>query len=220
MVSLCDTLSFHINFLFSAEENRVVMRYIKRFYGSTHWGKVSTMKNVTLYTKWLGMVFAALILAACSNNDTKEQEAAAAAAAEQAAQEAAAQEAAQREAQAEAAASQREAEAAAQAVGTIFYFDFDSSSLTDEARAQVDAHVAALLGNNDSVRLEGHTDERGTREYNLALGERRANAVRDYMVANGVPSYRIETVSYGEENPVAYGSGESNWQQNRRVELK
>ena len=92
--------------------------------------------------------------------------------------------------------------------------------MTDEARAQVDAHVAAMQGNNDSIRLEGHTDERGTREYNLALGERRANAVRDYMVANGVPSYRIETVSYGEENPVAYGSGESNWQQNRRVELK
>jgi peptidoglycan-associated lipoprotein len=95
-----------------------------------------------------------------------------------------------------------------------------SSALTEEAREQVDAHIAALLGNNASVRLEGHTDERGTREYNLALGERRANAVRDYMVANGVPSYRIETISYGEENPVAYGSGESNWQQNRRVELK
>jgi peptidoglycan-associated lipoprotein len=168
------------------------------------------MKNVTLYTKWLGLVFAALILAACSGNDTKEQEAAAAAA----------EQAAQMEAAAAAAATQREAEAEAAAMGTIFYFDFDSSSLTDEARAQVDAHVAALLGNNDSVRLEGHTDERGTREYNLALGERRANAIRDYMVANGVPSYRIETVSYGEENPVAYGSGESNWQQNRRVELK
>ena len=105
-------------------------------------------------------------------------------------------------------------------MGTVFYFDFDSSSLTDDARGQVDAHISALLGNNASVRLEGHTDERGTREYNLALGERRANAVRDYMVANGVPSYRIETISYGEENPVAYGSGESNWQQNRRVELK
>lgn len=195
------------------------MRYITRIWGTTHWGKVSTMKNVSLYAKWLGLVFAALILAACSGNDTKEQEAAAAAA-EQAAQEAAAQEAAQKEAAAAAAATQREAEAEAAAMGTIFYFDFDSSSLTDEARAQVDAHVAALLGNNDSVRLEGHTDERGTREYNLALGERRANAIRDYMVANGVPSYRIETVSYGEENPVAYGSGESNWQQNRRVELK
>ena len=129
--------------------------------------------------------------------------------------------AAAREAEQQAQAAAQEArEAAAADVGTVFYFDLDSSSLTGEARGQVDAHIAALLGNNDSVRLEGHTDERGTREYNLALGERRANAVRDYMVANGVPSYRIETISYGEENPVAYGSGESNWQQNRRVELK
>ena len=77
-----------------------------------------------------------------------------------------------------------------------------------------------MLGNNHSIRLEGHTDERGTREYNLALGERRANAVRDYMVANGVPSYRIESVSYGEEDPAALGSGESSWKQNRRVVLK
>ncbi len=175
------------------------------------------MKNVTLCGKWVGLVFAALVLAACSSNETKEADvAAAAAAAEQAAQEAAEREAAQ-QAEAEA---QRGLETAAASVGTVFYFAFDSSSLTDEARAQVDAHIAALLGNSDSVRLQGHTDERGTREYNLALGERRANSVRDYMVANGVPSYRIETISYGEENPVAYGSGESNWQQNRRVELK
>ena len=157
------------------------------------------MRNVTLSAKWLGVVFAALFLAACSSNETKEAEAAAAAAAEQAAQEA--------------------REAAAADVGTVFYFEFDSSSLSDEARGQVDVHVAALLGNNDSIRLEGHGDERGTREYNLALGERRANAVRDYMVANGVPSYRIETISYGEEDPEAYGSGESNWQLNRRVEI-
>ena len=177
------------------------------------------MKNVMPYGKWLGLVFAALFLAACSSNDTKEADAsavAAAAAAEQAAQEAATREAEQ-QARAE---TQRALENAAADAGTVFYFGFDSSSLTDEALSQVDAHIAALLGNNDSIRLEGHTDERGTREYNLALGERRANAVRDYMVANGVPSYRIETISYGEENPVAYGSGESNWQQNRRVELK
>ena len=161
------------------------------------------MKNVTDTCKWLAVLFAAFVLVACSSNETKEAEAAAAAAAEQAAQEAAAREAEQ-QAQAEA---QRVREAAAADVGTVFYFAFDSSSLTDEARAQVDAHIAALLGNNDSVRLEGHTDERGTREYNLALGERRANAVRDYMVANGVPSYRIESISYGEENPVAYEIG-------------
>ena len=109
---------------------------------------------------------------------------------------------------------------AATAVGSVFYFDYDSSSLTDDSRLAIDAHVALIMAGSDSVRLEGHTDERGTREYNLALGERRANAVRDYMVASGVPAYRIETISYGEENPVAYGSGESNWMKNRRVEIK
>ena len=174
------------------------------------------MIKPTLYAKWISIVFAAFVVAACSSNDTKEAEAAAAAAEEQAAQEAAAQEAEQ-QAQVKA---QQGREAAAANVGTVFYFEFDSSSLTEDARAQVDANIQALLGNNDSVSLEGHTDERGTREYNLALGERRANAVRDYMVANGLPSYRVETISYGEENPVAYGSGETNWQQNRRVELK
>ena len=93
------------------------------------------MKNVTLCAKWMGLVFAALFLAACSSNETKEAEAAAAAAAEQAAQETAAREAEQ---QAQAQAQQVREEAAAD-VGTVFYFDFDSSSLTDDARGQVDA---------------------------------------------------------------------------------
>jgi peptidoglycan-associated lipoprotein len=68
--------------------------------------------------------------------------------------------------------------------------------------------------------LEGHTDERGTREYNMALGERRANAVRDYMVANGISAFRIESISYGEERPVAFGSDEQSFAANRRVELR
>jgi len=157
------------------------------------------MKTLPVVGKFASVVFASLVLVACSNTDTANEEAAAA----EAASAAAAQEAA------------REAEARAAAD-----FAFDSSALTDEARVAVDAHIGALLTNDQSVRLEGHTDERGTREYNLALAERRANAVRDYMVANGVPSYRIETISYGEESPVAFGSGEANWQQNRRVELK
>ena len=130
----------------------------------------------------------------------------------------AAEQAAAREA-AEAAAEQRRLEQAVAAAGSTFYFDFDSSTLTTEARQALDAHIALLRTNQRTVRLEGHTDERGTRDYNMALGERRANAVRDYMVVNGVASYRIETVSYGEEQPVAYGSGEENWSQNRRVEL-
>ena len=111
-------------------------------------------------------------------------------------------------------------EQAVAAYGNVFYFDFDSSALRPESREALDAHVELLKTNDRTVRLEGHTDERGTREYNMALGERRANAVRDYLVVNGIDSYRIETVSYGEERPVAYGSGESSWSQNRRVELK
>jgi len=176
------------------------------------------MKALPVVGKFVSVMFASLLLAACSSTDTANEDAAAAAAA---AAEAAAAEQAAKEAQAKAAAAeQQRLQDAAMAAGTVFYFAFDSSALTDEARTAIDAHIAALLGNDHSVRLEGHTDERGTREYNLALAERRANAVRDYMVANGVASYRIETISYGEENPVAFGSGESNWQQNRRVELK
>lgn len=183
------------------------------------------MKALPVAGKFPSILFGSLLLVACSGNETNdsaEAEAAAAAAAEAAAAEqAAAQNAAQEaQAQAEAAAEQQQLQDAAIAAGTVFYFDFDSSSLTDAARMAVDAHIAVMLSNDESVRLEGHTDERGTREYNLALGERRANAVRDYMVANGVPSYRIEAISYGEENPVAFGSSEANWSQNRRVELK
>ena len=180
------------------------------------------MKALPVVGKFVSVVFAALIIAACSNTDTASQDAAAAeaAAAEAAAAEQASQEAQAREAAAEVAAQQQRIQDAAMAAGTVFYFAFDSSTLTDDTRVAVDAHIAALLTNEASVRLEGHTDERGTREYNLALGERRANAVRDYMVANGVPSYRIESISYGEENPTAFGSGEANWQENRRVELK
>lgn len=182
------------------------------------------MKSISVAGKLIAIAFTGALLVACSGSETTDnaEAAAQAAAAEQAAAEAAAQEAeaARQAAAAAAQAEQDRLQDAVSAVGNVFYFDFDSSALTDEARAAVDAHITLLLTNDQSVRLEGHTDERGTREYNLALGERRAQSVRDYMVANGVPSYRIEMISYGEENPVAYGSGEASWQQNRRVELK
>lgn len=103
---------------------------------------------------------------------------------------------------------------------SVFYFDFDSSTLSSEARDALDAQIARLKNSVGTIRLEGHTDERGTREYNIALGERRAQAVADYMALNGISRFRIETVSYGEERPVAFGQGESAWSQNRRVELK
>ena len=185
------------------------------------------MKALPVAGKFASILFGSLLLVACSGNETNDSAAAEAAAAEAAAAEQLAAENAAKEAQAQAeataaaaAAEKQQLQEAAMSAGTVFYFDFDSSSLTDAARTAVDAHIALLLANDESVRLEGHTDERGTREYNLALGERRANAVRDYMVANGVPSYRIEGISYGEENPMAFGSGEANWSKNRRVELK
>lgn len=170
------------------------------------------MKHLPIAGKVITVLFTAALLVACSGSDTKkEDEAAAAAAAAAAAQQAAAVQATEQ---------QQRLQDAANAVGNVFYFEFDSSNLTPAAIDTVNAHIAALQGNDSNVRLEGHTDERGTREYNMALGERRGNAVRDYMVANGIATHRIETVSYGEERPVAYGSGESNWTQNRRVELK
>ncbi len=102
----------------------------------------------------------------------------------------------------------------------VFYFEFDQATLTAEARRNLDAQIARLKKTTGPVRLEGHADERGTREYNMALGERRANAVADYMAINGVARYRIETVSYGEERPIAFGQSESAYSKNRRVELK
>lgn len=104
-------------------------------------------------------------------------------------------------------------------VATVFYFEFDSAVLLPAARAALIAHAEYLRNASRSVRLEGHADERGTREYNMALGERRANAVRDFLVLQGVSSSNIETVSYGEERPAEMGSSESSWSKNRRVEL-
>jgi peptidoglycan-associated lipoprotein len=104
-------------------------------------------------------------------------------------------------------------------VAKVFYFEFDQATLTSEARAALIAHSEYIKGASVSVRLEGHADERGSREYNMALGERRANAVRDFLVLQGVSS-NIETVSFGEEQPAQVGSDESAWSQNRRVELK
>jgi len=172
------------------------------------------MKHLPVAGKALTLLFTAAFLVACSGSDTKDDEAAAAAAAAEAAR------AAEAAAASASSAETMRMQEAAEAVGNVFYFEFDSATLTSEARVALDAHIDLLNTNDRTVRLEGHTDERGTREYNMALGERRANAVRDYMAGSGIANYRVETVSYGEEQPIAYGSGESNWSQNRRVELK
>ncbi|HEX3061135.1 MAG TPA: peptidoglycan-associated lipoprotein Pal [Usitatibacter sp.] len=101
------------------------------------------------------------------------------------------------------------------------YFDFDSNSVKDEYRGLIQAHSRYLNDHRDSrIRIEGNCDERGSREYNLALGQRRAEAVKKIMTVLGVNDGRIETVSYGEEKPVANGHDEAAWAQNRRADIK
>lgn len=103
---------------------------------------------------------------------------------------------------------------------TTFYFEYDSSDLKQEAMQALDVHARDLKGNGARVILEGHADERGTREYNMALGERRAKAVQHYLVLQGVSPAQLELVSYGEERPAVTGNSEEAWAQNRRVELR
>ena len=100
------------------------------------------------------------------------------------------------------------------------YFDFDQYTLTAESRSVLLAHSDKLKGASAAVRLEGHADERGSREYNMALGEKRANAVRDFLVTQGVNGSSLDVISFGEEQPVATGSDEYSYSQNRRVEVK
>lgn len=104
---------------------------------------------------------------------------------------------------------------------TTVYFDFDKSTIRPDAYDALKAHAAYLSANpSASARLEGHADERGTREYNLALGERRGNAVANYLTANGASSSQLQVVSYGEERPLTEGHNEAAWAKNRRVEIK
>lgn len=106
------------------------------------------------------------------------------------------------------------------ASGNVIFFDYNSSEIRDDSLPLITAAAEALVANPaQQLRLEGHADERGTREYNLALGERRAQSVRDLILLQGVSGNQIDIVSYGEEKPAVVGSNESSWQQNRRVEI-
>jgi peptidoglycan-associated lipoprotein len=145
------------------------------------------------------------------------------------------EEAARRAAEAEAARRRADSIAAAEAAAAnaandvarmretltqMVHFDFDQSDLRPEDRSILDAKVPILQANPGvTISIAGHTDERGSDEYNLALGQRRAAAAKAYLVQRGVAESRIETRSYGEERPIAQGSDESAWAQNRRAEF-
>ncbi len=101
----------------------------------------------------------------------------------------------------------------------VIYFEFDSSEIAGEDQEVLSAHANHLATNGGSLVMEGHADERGSREYNIGLGDRRAQAVRRVLELNGVSGSQLSVVSYGEEKPAAEGHSETAWRLNRRVEL-
>ncbi|MEX2495948.1 MAG: peptidoglycan-associated lipoprotein Pal, partial [Woeseia sp.] len=106
-------------------------------------------------------------------------------------------------------------------LGMVVYFDFDSSELRSEYADLLSRHANNLANNSRTrVRLEGHADERGSREYNIGLGERRSQAVRRMLLIQGAAAEQISTVSFGEERPAAVGSDDESYALNRRVEIK
>lgn len=171
------------------------------------------MQTTTLY-KSLGLAFGALLLTACASKgdidegasqfeDTQDQATQAVDDARLSGEE-----------------MQAEAEAALRSQ-TVFYFDFDQSSIKEDGKQALKAHAKYLVANGSAkVTLEGHADERGTTEYNLALGERRSMSVRSFLMSNGAKAEQVKVVSYGEERPAVMGHSEEVYSQNRRVEVK
>lgn len=109
---------------------------------------------------------------------------------------------------------------AGEALADTIYFDFDSYEIRSSDARIVNRHSIRLLDSGARVRLEGHADERGSREYNIGLGERRAQAVRRMLMIQGVPATQIATVSFGEERPIEFGSDEAAYAANRRVVIR
>ena len=177
------------------------------------------MQTTALY-KTLGLALCAAFISACSSTgDVEEGTSSEATATETEAEATQAVDTAAVDGEsleAEAAAAQ-----AALLEQTVFYFDFDESTIKSEGKAALMAHAAYLAANGSAqVVLEGHADERGTVEYNLALGERRAMAVRRFLMANGASSSQMKVVSFGEERPAVMGSSAESYAKNRRVEVK
>ena len=110
--------------------------------------------------------------------------------------------------------------ALASTLPSLVYFDFDSDEIKPQAAAILDEQAQFLTTNQTArVLVAGHTDERGSREYNMSLGERRAVAVRNYLLGKGINQASVEIISFGEERPIAFGTNEEAWSQNRRAEL-
>lgn len=173
----------------------------------------------------LALLFAAMLLAGCESMSTTDETDADVSdeAVEQSADSSTSAAPAEDQISAEELAAQKAREAAEREQAALrevrtFYFDFDQSAIKGESRAPLAAH-AAFLSANPSVKvvLEGHCDERGTKGYNIALGESRAKSVASFLKVNGVSDAQIEVISYGEERPAELGQTEAAWSKNRRV---
>ena len=175
------------------------------------------MKQFTVAGKALAVTFAVLWMVGCASTpepDTTDADA------ERRAAEQAAADARRAAAQQAETKAQKALEDAVAAAGNVVYFDFDKSAVKPEYRGIVSAHAAYLAAHSSGrVTLEGHADERGTREYNLGLGERRGNSAMGLMSAQGARGSQTVVVSYGEERPNCRVSDEDCWWQNRRVEI-
>jgi len=192
-------------------ENSITLFFSYKFrgVGTGHWRSKSMIKRL------LPLFAASLLLAACetastvSGDGASEVQSSSATAAASSSSTAAAT---------EAPSARTIAENQLASVGNTVLFGFDSASLTDAAQATLNRQAAFMQASPTlRVVIGGHADERGTREYNLALGERRAAATRDYLVAKGVNAARVRIISYGKERPVAVGSNDVSWAKNRRA---
>ena len=171
------------------------------------------MQTTTIY-KSLGLAFGALLLTACaSKGDIEEGTSQIEDAQDQSTQVVDDAKVSGEDLKAQAEAALRDQ--------TVFYFDFDQSSIKEDGKKALKAHAKYLAANSSAkVTLEGHADERGTIEYNLALGERRSMSVRSFLLSNGAKAEQLKVVSYGEERPAVMGHSEEAYAQNRRVEVK
>lgn len=177
--------------------------------------------KITQLTKLALVILALSGLAACSSSSEEMDDSASQTTQTESEAERTARLAREQQEAAEARAAAAEERMMRSALSTrVFYFDFDVAEFRPGDREVLTYHARDLAANpSKRIRLEGHADERGTREYNLALGERRANGILNFLIVNGASRSQIETVSYGEERPADRATGESAYQRNRRVEI-
>ena len=186
------------------------VQYLGLYFGKTEPRFTFKTGSIMMFQRILAIVAATFLLAACETASQVSGDSASTSASNTASSSSSSS-------SSSASADKTPAEKLAQ-VGNTVNFDFDSAELTVSARSTLNRQSAFLSVNPDlMIVIEGHADERGTREYNLALAERRATAVRDYLVAKGMNSARVRTVSYGKERPAVAGSDEASWAKNRRA---